>query len=68
MEVFYCIVFRTGGTANYKWHRSLAMKQVECLDASLLVERMGYKAYMVNYNHSLAIGLPETYDYFTAIY
>ena len=58
----FCVVYRAGGTENFQWKRSLAMEQDEAEKALQDVTRMGYKAHMVNYAQSLAIGLPETYE------
>lgn len=58
----FCVVYRVGGTANFQWRRSLGMSRAEAEQAKLNTERMGYKAMLVNYAQSLAIGLPETYE------
>lgn len=57
-----CIVYRRGGSENFTWHRSIAMTRSEAIDAQAATEKMGYRCYIVNYNQSLAIGLPETYE------
>ena len=58
----HCVVYRTGGTENFGWHRSLAMSREEAQKARDVSERMGYAAHVENYERSLAIGLPETYS------
>lgn len=58
----HCIVYRTGGTENFQWQRSAAMSRDEAEKGKAEVERMGYKALVCNYQSSLAIGLPETFD------
>jgi hypothetical protein len=59
----YCLVFRTGGTENFKWHRT---NEHYTLDEAILknqeVQKMGYKSYVVKYQESKNIGLPETYE------
>lgn len=58
----YCVVFRTGGTENFRWHRSLPASHAA---ANTVYERtchMGYRAYLVQYDMSLAIGLPDTFE------
>jgi hypothetical protein len=59
----YCVVFRTGGTYNFQWKRSLGMSKEEANAKRQEVERMGYKAHVENYGLSLSIGLPEGYEY-----
>jgi hypothetical protein len=63
----YCVVYRTGGTENYQWHRSVAMSEAEARQKREETERMGYRAMLVDYRLSMAIGLPEGYDYTEAI-
>jgi hypothetical protein len=58
----WCVVYRMGGTANFTWHRCEPMTAVRAAEARGEIARMGYKAMVVNYTHSLAIGLPETYE------
>ena len=58
----YALVYRTGGTDNFTWHRSLPMSRDEVEKAKAANERMGYRCMIVNYNLSLSIGLPETYE------
>ncbi len=58
-----CVVFRTGGPDNFKWHRSLAFYSPdECHDVAVSVMKMGYPAMVVDYQHSISIGLPETFS------
>jgi len=61
MTKLYCIVYRTGGTDNFKWHRSSAMTKAEAERAKRETERKGYKALITLYDRSINIGLPETY-------
>lgn len=58
----FCVVYRVGGTANFQWRASLAMSRAEAEQAQRDTERMGYRAMIVNYAMSMAIGLPETYE------
>ena len=58
----YCIVYRTGGTENFKWRRTLPMSRENATQAHASVERMGYPALMVDYELSKAVGLPETFS------
>lgn len=59
----YYVVYRTGGTLNAKWHRTLAMSRPEAEQAKLDVEKGGRKAMIVEKSLSDAIGLPEGYEY-----
>ena len=58
----YCLVYRTGGTDNFKWHRSLPIEKhseaMEMRDANM---RMGYHTFIENHKLSVCAGLPETY-------
>lgn len=58
----WCVVYRMGGTANFTWHRSVAMPAAQAAELRGEVQRMGRKAMVVNYAQSMAIGLPETYE------
>lgn len=58
----FCVVYRRGGTDNFTWHRSDAMPAAQAAELRGEVARMGYKAMVVNYVQSMAIGLPETYE------
>lgn len=60
----FVIVYRTGGTANFKWHRSakmvsyaVARKTSDSLDAA------GYVNYILDADISDAIGLPQVYGF-----
>lgn len=58
-----CVVYRKGGTNNFTWHRSEALATKDAaLDLSESVNRSGYLAHVEDYDRSVAIGLPETYD------
>jgi hypothetical protein len=67
-KVTHCVVYRTGGTDNFKWHRTVAATKNGAMEMKSNVERMGYFAMITNYNQSLAIGLPEGYDVDSADY
>ena len=58
----YCVIYRTGGTENYKWQRSLAVEdraKAQILQA--VCEKAGYEAMIEDYQLSLSVGLPENY-------
>jgi hypothetical protein len=57
----YCVVYRTGGTANFQWKRTCSMSKPEAEKALRDVVRMGYKGHIADYNQSVNIGLPDTY-------
>lgn len=61
----YCIIFRMGGTENFSWHRAFdthpTREQAEV--AAEGVRKMGYKTLVADYDLSLSVGLPETYEY-----
>lgn len=58
----YCVVYRTGGTDNFKWQHSLAMPYQEALQAHQDMTRKGYKSYVYEWASLLTIGMPETFD------
>lgn len=60
-RVDYVIVWRSGGTHNFEWHRSLVMPRADAEATLAVVQRMGYRAYMERADRSIAIGLPETF-------
>lgn len=57
----WCVVFRTGGTENFEWHRSLAMSEAEAVSALERERVAGRLAYKVRYSQSVNIGLPTTF-------
>jgi hypothetical protein len=61
MTHLYCVVYRTGGTDNFQWHRSSAMLKAEAERSKRETERKGYKALVERYDRSINIGLPEGY-------
>lgn len=58
----FCVVFRMGGTANYRWARTLGMSRDEADMACAETRRMGYAAHVANLALSQSVGLPETFD------
>jgi hypothetical protein len=60
----YCVVYRTGGTERFQWHRTVAILDfddaVECMRNTM---HMGFTCVVEDYDMSMAIGLPDTYDY-----
>ena len=57
-----CVVYRTGGTDNFTWHRSVAMTPDEAIQVQRDMELMGYRSHIEHYQRSLAVGLPDTYE------
>lgn len=57
-----CVIYRTGGTENFKWHRTLAMQAEEAWDVFVAMIRLGYVGHVEDYFASLAVGLPETFS------
>lgn len=58
----FCVVYRTGGTANFRWHRTIAMTAREAADALASVTSGGFAAHVERYFASVAIGLPTTFS------
>jgi hypothetical protein len=65
MTKLYYVVYRTGGTLNAKWNRTLAMLKSDAQKACQDVEKGGRKAMIVEKGLSDRLGLPEGYDYET---
>jgi len=61
-NLLYCVVYRTGGTENFKWNHSSAMTKDEVIESLESTRKMGYKCFIQDYSRILAIGLPETFD------
>ena len=59
----FTVVYRTGGTENCTWRRTMAYAtREEARESAASVERMGYKA-LVHKTHEIdAIGMPEGWD------
>ena len=56
------MIFRTGGTINYRWARTVAYTTLA--EAELVAEAVrivGYVAHVENNALSLSVGLPESY-------
>lgn len=58
----HCVVYRTGGWANFKWHRTTPTTSGAASITRGELTRMGYLAMVVNYNNSLQVGLPQTFE------
>lgn len=60
-DISHCVIYRTGGTANFKWHRTIAMSLEAAINACNDTLRMGYEAQVESYPASVAVGLPTTF-------
>lgn len=60
-ELDWCVVYRTGGTENFEWHRTLAMSREAADGSKEAIERGGRRAMVFRYSQSVKIGLPTTY-------
>ena len=58
----YCVVYRMGGTARFEWKRTFPKSRENAQKDLADIERMGYKAHVADFEQSLKIGLPETYE------
>jgi hypothetical protein len=62
-QIVWGVVYRTGGTVNFQWHRTDAYRTRE--DAERIaseIRRGGRRAMVVDYQASMSIGLPETFE------
>jgi hypothetical protein len=58
----FAVIYRTGGTENYRWHRVLAtFTRDEAATKAEDLARMGYPALVHNAARLDAIGLPDTF-------
>ena len=64
MKTLYCVCYRTGGTENATWHRTInyATKE-EAVQSALDNEEMGYKSLVFKAHDLDVIGLPQGYNY-----
>lgn len=63
MAKMYCVVFRTGGTENFRWQRTLALHLRETAEQTAeACRRAGHPAYVEDWHLSLSIGLPDTFE------
>ena len=59
----WVVVYRTGGTDNFQWHRSLPyLTRKEADESKAESERMGYPCMVEDYHLSMSIGVPDTFD------
>lgn len=58
----HVVVFRTGGTDNFRWHESLVMSEPEAQDTASRVRKMGYAAHVEPVGIHDTLGLPTTYN------
>ena len=60
-EKMYCLVYRTGGTDNFKWNHSLGMSKPEAIAKKPELEKMGYPTMIYKWEDLTNIGMPETF-------
>lgn len=64
----YCVIYRTGGTENFEWHRSIPFTNyADAFQCMLDTHKAGYPCHVENYWDSMSIGLPETFSIFDRI-
>ena len=61
--VEYCVIYRTGTPNAFEWHRTNPMWQADAIDKRRELEAQGIEAMTEKYVASLAIGLPEGWDW-----
>ena len=63
MRQSYSVIYRDGGTINFKWHRvgGTYDNSQEADNKAAEIERMGYKTYVYKTQELDKIGMPETY-------
>ena len=60
-RTLFVAVYCTGGTQNFEWHRAIPNDRDTVKLQVAELERQGRKAFCVEYEQSMAIGLPEGY-------
>lgn len=58
----HCVIYRTGGMVEFKWHRTDAMSHGKALEESHRLARLGHPTHVERYAQSVAVGLPESYE------
>lgn len=58
----YSVVYRIGGTERFEWKRTFPKSRQGAVVDLEDIERMGYRAYLVEHEQSMRIGLPETFE------
>lgn len=58
----YSVVYRIGGTERFEWKRTVPKSLSEATKDKYDIERMGYKAMVVEHEQSMKVGLPSTYN------
>lgn len=59
----WTVVFRKGGTENFKWSRTLGLSsRVAAVTVAESLQRAGYACYVEDLGVSLAVGVPETFE------
>jgi hypothetical protein len=58
----YSVVYRIGGTERFEWKRTMPKSQQNATADMRDIERMGYKALLVDHEQSMKVGVPETYE------
>jgi len=58
----FVAVYRTGGLLNFNWRRTEAFDAARAEAIADGLRRMGYPTHVVDYDRSLAVGLPETFS------
>lgn len=59
----YTVIYRTGGTDNFKWNKALPVDSLgEAVKQKDRLETSGYPALIHDTAAINSVGLPETYD------
>lgn len=59
----FCVVYRTGGTENFQWHRTLPVgTRAAANKQAAEIRAAGRVAMVFNFGLSMIVGLPETFE------
>lgn len=69
MKNYYVVVYRTGGTVNFKWHHTIAYASLREAKATRDTNlTMGYPSYVVALDKVKEYGLPNTFEFTYTFY
>jgi hypothetical protein len=63
------VIYRTGGTDNFKWNKASAVMQLhEAIAVKVKLNKMGYPAIIHRTKDLNAIGMPDTYGHHSIMF
>jgi hypothetical protein len=59
----FCAIWRTGSPESCQWHRSLPVSRTAAEQLAAVLSARGLAAHVERHDRSVAIGLPEGWEY-----